>query len=124
MSSIVYYTNAKTGVITAYRSEAKWDPEKGYSVPKRTYLGRVDPVTKEIIPSSGQRGRKKKEETQDPDSYQVKYEAAVLEIEQLRTSLGSLQKQVQAMQKERSETAQAMQKLQQQFSAVLSRLMQ
>ncbi len=124
MASIVYYTNSKTGVITAYKSEAKWDPEKGYSVPKRTYLGRVDPVTREIIPSSGKRGRKKNEQTQDPDSYQAKYEAAVLELEKTRVSVSGLQKQIQAMEKERDETVQSMQKLQQQLGALISRLTQ
>ena len=57
MSSIVYYRNSKTNRTYAYEVEAKWNPEKGYSVPKRKYLGRVDPVTNEIIPSTGKPGR-------------------------------------------------------------------
>ena len=56
MSSIVYYRNSKTNRTYAYEVEAKWNPEKGYSVPKRKYLGRVDPVTNEIIPSTGKPG--------------------------------------------------------------------
>ena len=124
MASVVYYTNKKTGLVTAYRSEARWDPEKGYSVPKRTYLGIVDPVTKEIIPSSGKRGRKKKERTPDPAPSPSEYEEAALELEQLRMSLRNLQEQVQTMQKEHTETAQMLQKLQQQFNTVISGLMQ
>lgn len=57
MSSIVYYRNSKTNRTYAYEVEAKWNSEKGYSVPKRKYLGRVDPVTNEIIPSTGKPGR-------------------------------------------------------------------
>ena len=58
MASVVYYKNSKTGRTYAYEVEAQWNSEKGYSVPKRKYLGRVDPVTNEIIPSTGKPGRK------------------------------------------------------------------
>ena len=124
MASIVYYTNPKTGAVTAYRSEAKWDPEKGYSVPKRTYLGRVDPITKEIIPSSGKRGRKKKEETMTPDSlaYKMQLEAATAEMNQLRETVSNLQKQVRMLEKKRDDTAKAMQELQQLINKLMSRL--
>ena len=57
--SIVKYTNKKTGVVTLYESTSHYDPETKQSRPVRKYLGREDPVTGELIPSSGQRGRKK-----------------------------------------------------------------
>ena len=56
MSCIVKYTR-KNGITVAYESIAKWDPQKKQSRPIRKYLGRVDPITGEIIPSSGKRGR-------------------------------------------------------------------
>ncbi len=49
MSSIVYWTNKATGRTYAYSSESYWDKEKKQPRSKRTYLGRVDPETGEII---------------------------------------------------------------------------
>ena len=57
--SIVKYTNKKTGVVTLYASTSHYDPETKQSRPVRKYLGREDPVTGELIPSSQKRGRKK-----------------------------------------------------------------
>lgn len=56
MSSIVKYTR-KDGSCYAYSSIAQWDPIRKQSRPIRKYLGKVNPVTGEIIPSSGKRGR-------------------------------------------------------------------
>ena len=56
--SIVKYTNKKTGVVSIYESTSHYDPETKQSRPIRKYLGREDPITGELIPSSGKRGRK------------------------------------------------------------------
>ena len=45
MSCIVYLTNKKTNTKYAYRSESYRDPETKKPKSRRTYLGRVDPVT-------------------------------------------------------------------------------
>ena len=58
--SIVRYVNKKTGSVALYESTSHYDPETKQSRPKRKYLGTEDPVTGELIPSSGKRGRKKK----------------------------------------------------------------
>ena len=58
MSSIVKYTR-KDGNTYAYESTARWDPRCKQSRPIRRYLGRVDPDSGEIIPSSGRPGRPK-----------------------------------------------------------------
>lgn len=49
MSTIVYQTNKKTGVIYAYESVAYWDKEKQQSRAKRKCIGRVDSETQSII---------------------------------------------------------------------------
>ena len=49
MSCIVYQTNKKTGVKYAYESISYWDKEKQQPRSKRKYIGRVDPITGEII---------------------------------------------------------------------------
>ena len=61
MSCIVYQTNHKTGVKYAYESISYWDKEKQQPRSKRKYIGKVDPVTNEII-------RKKTREGHSADS--------------------------------------------------------
>ena len=51
MVAIVYQTNQKTGVTYAYESISFWDKVKQQSRAKRKCIGRVDPETKEIIPT-------------------------------------------------------------------------
>ena len=57
--SIVRYTNKKTGVVTLYESTSHYDPVTKQSRPIRKYLGKLDPETGELIPST----RKKKTTT-------------------------------------------------------------
>ena len=54
--TIVKYTH-KDGSQYAYSSLACWDPIRKQNRPIRKYLGKVNPITGEIIPSSGKRGR-------------------------------------------------------------------
>ena len=51
MAAVVFQKNKKTGVIYAYQSESYWDKEKQQSRARRVCIGKVDPVTKEIIPT-------------------------------------------------------------------------
>ena len=57
--AILKYAN-QSGVVYAYESVSEWDPQKKQSRSKRKCLGRVDPDTGEIIPTSGKRGRPSK----------------------------------------------------------------
>ena len=59
MSCIVYITNKNTNTKYAYRSESYRDPLTKKPKSRRTYLGRVDPETNEIIPkaANGKRNR-------------------------------------------------------------------
>ena len=61
--SIVRYTNKKTGIVSLYESTSYYDPVTKQSRPKRKYLGTEDPQTGELIPSSGKKGRKKRDES-------------------------------------------------------------
>ena len=51
VAATVYQTNKQTGITYAYESVSYWDKEKQQSRAKRTCIGRVDPETKEIIPT-------------------------------------------------------------------------
>ena len=85
--SIVRYVNKKTGKVALYESTSHYDPETKQSRPIRKYLGTEDPETGELIPSSGKRGRKKKDGTapsarpaQD-QKYKEKYDRLLKECE-------------------------------------------
>ena len=86
MMSIVKYKNKKTGAIAIYESTSRYDPVTRQSRPIRKYLGMEDPETGELIPSSGQRGRKRKkgeapansaknEHVDEKNSYELLYAA-------------------------------------------------
>lgn len=51
MAAIVYQTDKRTGITYAYQSISHWDKEKKQSRAKRTLIGRVDPVSGEIVPT-------------------------------------------------------------------------
>lgn len=57
--AIVTQTDKRTGITYAYETQYYWDKEKQQSRAKRVCVGKVDPVTGEIIPT---RGRSKKRE--------------------------------------------------------------
>ena len=48
---IVYHTNKKTGVTYAYENEPYWDKEKQQSRANRKPIGKVEPLTGEIVPT-------------------------------------------------------------------------
>ena len=52
MASRAYHRNKKTGVIYVYSVESYWDKEKKSPRNKQTCIGKLDPATGEIIPSS------------------------------------------------------------------------
>ena len=58
--SISTWTN-KAGNRYAYEIISHYDPETKQSRPKKVYLGRVNPETGEIEPTSGKRGRPRKQ---------------------------------------------------------------
>ncbi len=55
MAAIVYQTNKKTGITYAYESVSYWDKGKKQSRAKRKCIGRVDPETRQIIPTRKKR---------------------------------------------------------------------
>lgn len=51
--AIVTQTDKRTGIIYAYETQYHWDKEKKQSCAKRVCVGKVDPITGEIIPTCG-----------------------------------------------------------------------
>lgn len=89
--SIVRQYHADTNTTYVYESTSYWDKDKGQSRSKRKLIGKIDPVTGEIVPTGG-RGRKKK--TSAPS------EAASSNIEVIR-----LNEVIASLQKEKMELA-------------------
>ena len=56
--TIVHYRDKRTGRVQVYESTPNYDPKTKQSRPKRKYLGTLDPVTGELVPSSGRPGRR------------------------------------------------------------------
>ena len=72
--------NKQNGVTYVYEViENYWDKEKKQSRSKRKLIGKIDPMTGEIVPTSS-RGRPKKHE--DTDDYRHMYEKVQKELAQ------------------------------------------
>lgn len=50
--AVVYQKDKRSGITYAYDSVAHWDKEKKQSRAKRTLIGRLDPVSGEIVPTN------------------------------------------------------------------------
>ena len=62
---------SKSGIIYAYESTPHWVPELGQSRPTKKYLGRINPSTGEIIPTS--RKSRKAREINDIEMIQTEH---------------------------------------------------
>lgn len=96
--SIVKYTNKKTGVVTWYESTSHYDPDTKQSRPIRKYLGKEDPVTGKLIPSSGKRGRKSNAASRQEEPEMPGAETAA--IRELRSRVRELEEQNRRMQRQ------------------------
>ena len=106
MSFIAYVKNKKTGAVYAYRQEAYRDPKTKKPKSRRTYLGRVDPATGEILEkgSGGIRGKKAREREdtmatsiEDIDSLKETIRLQQKQIEDLSTRMADMEERLQAI---------------------------
>lgn len=112
MSSIVYQKNNKTGKMYAYSSEYYKDPETGKLKTRRTYLGRVDPETKAILPK-GTNGRRNR--SMSPATMERLPVEFVQEVDDLKKQISDLQAEVTRLTREKQKCDQ----LVRQFSLLL-----
>lgn len=94
MSCIVYQINKKTGEKYAYESISYWDKDKKQPRSKRKYIGKVDPITGEIIKSRKDSDTLPQDDTTgdsaDVERLQKKLAEKDSLIESLRNDLGNL----------------------------------
>lgn len=86
----------KSGIIYCYESTPKWDADHKQARPEKKYLGRWDEETQSIIPTTGKRGRKKKEGTTMPENSQPE----VASIQEYRNRLEAVQLELTDARKE------------------------
>lgn len=90
-----------TDTTYVYESESYWDPEKKQARSRRKVVGKLDPLTGEIIPT-GKRGRKKKDVTTDMENISDLQQLSRLYEETKRAT--ERQEQIIASQKEEIRT--------------------
>lgn len=96
--SIVKQYHKDTDTTYVYESTSYWDAEKGQSRSKRKVIGKVDPVTGEIVPTGG-KGRKKKNPEVHADNVQQKSLAEDIEtIRRQQIEISSLKEQISALE--------------------------
>ena len=115
--AIIRQYHKDTDTTYVYESISYWDAEKQQSRSKRKLLGKVDPLTGEIIPT-GKRGRKTKEAApaeqvpaaQDLAARDERIRELTLSLAQKEEALACLKKENEAL---RSAAAQALTYLEQ-----------
>jgi hypothetical protein len=97
--AIIYQHDKRSGITYAYESLSFWDKEKKQSRAKRTLIGRLDPVSGEIISTDGRCKKDKVNETEvtedkvdDPD-YKVLYDKLLKKCMAQETLIASLKKE-------------------------------
>lgn len=81
---IVYQTDKRSGITYAYENQSFWDPELKRSKSKRKLIGRVDPETKEIIPTDGRCKKRSPSYIEEPEGYVMPKTIKELKAEVLR----------------------------------------
>ena len=93
-----YHKDSDTTYV--YESTSYWDAEKGQSRSKRKVIGKIDPVTGEIIPTGG-RGRKKKKPDTPADVIEAKSLAEDIEtVRRQQIDISTLSEKVAALEAE------------------------
>ena len=101
MSCIVYQTNKNTGTKYAYKGESYRDPKTGTPKSRRTYLGRVDPETGEIVPKAA-KGRRNRSRLGGEEAAEQSRAARALEeaeeVRRLRAELSDLRERYERLE--------------------------
>lgn len=122
MSSIIKSLDKRSGITYVYSSESYWDKEKKAPRNRRTLIGKIDPETGEMVPTSGAR-RKAMERKAAESKQQIataidgleKEQSALSEkyiaaLEQFDMQLQSIEEDIQTKRREIAETRQSIQK--------------
>lgn len=98
--AIIKQYHKDTDTTYVYESVSYWDAEKGQSRSKRRVIGKLDPVTGEIIPT-GKRGRTKQEKTEESAPAKENISStddSAQKILQLELTITSLNKRIKELE--------------------------
>ena len=88
------------GTVYIYRSTSVWNSEKGYPIPKRTLVGKLDPTTGQIIPTRKQnRGNIDNIDMQEQSAEDSSSVEAELQNEQDHADTRKVQEMLESYQK-------------------------
>ena len=114
MSCVVYLKNKKSGHVYAYESVSYRDPVTRQPKSKRTFIGRVDPVTKQLLdPEKAERLKQKRgkklnepsETMAEPKTISTVDEQSVYkELDQIKETLRQEHDQLLKVQEEQRHT--------------------
>ena len=102
--AIIKQTNKKTGITYVIDSESYWDKEKQQPRSRRKIIGKIDPVTGEVVPTNRHQKRKSGGTEPAPVAVSVSTDDEVCtdrsRIRELEKQVSKLQKQKETLLKE------------------------
>ena len=101
MANNITYVKQKSGVIYAYENLGTWDKVNKKPICRRRLIGKVDPVTKEIVPTD------QRNKSQSPDYVQPPYEKGY----EMPTTLAGRKNEILRLLKENYELKQKIEEL-------------
>jgi hypothetical protein len=112
MSSIIRVLDRRSGITYVYSSESYWDKEKKAPRNRRKLIGKVDPQTGDVVPTSGTRRRAMERNEEEArkrlieDIQGLDNDRSILSqqyreaLDQFDMSLQNLEKDIQSKRKE------------------------
>ena len=115
----VHCRDPRTGIVYVYSSSSYWDKEAKKKKERRKLIGRLD-ENGNVVPTSGKRGRPKKQKeepttTQDENSLQMKMEQMKASYEKRLQAqadrIAELESKLRTMEREEKATVEALEKI-------------
>ena len=117
--AIIKQYHKDTDTTYVYESTSYWDEEKKQSRSKRRVIGKLDPVTGEIIPT-GKRGRRAKNTTASPSGDYTElarlYEESQARIRELALIADQKDKEISSLRKEICQLREALERVDKQLA--------
>lgn len=117
--AIVTQYHKDTNTTYVYESISYWDAEKGQSRSKRKVIGKLDPVTGEIVPT-GKRGRKSKSDSTEASASSEDLVRLQETISTLQKEKTSLDEQLAALRRENTSLLKKNQQLEDSLNRISS----
>lgn len=98
--SVVHVYNKARDITYVYESQSYWDKKLKQPRSHRKLIGRLDPVTGEVVPSGGRKKKNTSDTCQSDTDYKKLYEKALTTIEKKDTIITELRCKLSECQKD------------------------